>query len=119
VLPLPALCGISLGLHSYANTRDGNEKNIVDALLQIGATVERLDQPCDLLVGFRGKNFLFEVKLPLGVRGGKAHSQLNDAQALFDQTWRGQFDVVRCPEDAIELVTSSVVPHPPSHGQLH
>jgi hypothetical protein len=95
-----------MGLHSYANTRDGNEKAIVDALLQIGASVFRLDKPCDLLVGYRGINFLLEVKLPLGPRGGSSHSDLNDWQKDFDQSWTGQFEVVRSALEAVELVTS-------------
>jgi hypothetical protein len=98
-----------MGLSRYSNQRDGNEKNIVDALLQIGASVFRLDKPCDLLVGYRGMNFLIEVKLPLGPKGGQAHSKLNEWQEEFEMTWRGQFDVVRSPEDAIELVTTSPV----------
>jgi hypothetical protein len=100
-----------MGLHSYANTRDGNEKAIVDALLQIGASVFRLDKPCDLLVGYRGLNFLLEVKLPLGPKGGSSHSELNDWQKEFDQAWHGDFQVVRSPEEAIEYVTAPVHYH--------
>lgn len=98
-----------MGLSRHANQRDGNEKPIVKALQMLGASVYRLDKPCDLLVGYRGRNYLIEVKLPLGPRGGSAHSQLNDIQKDFEQTWRGQFDVVRSPEDAIELITGSEV----------
>jgi hypothetical protein len=108
-----------MGLARHANQRDGNEKTIVDALRGIGASVVRLDKPCDLLVGYRGANFLIEVKLPLGPRGGKAHSELNDLQKEFDQTWRGQFDVVRSPEEAVELLTASVVHLPPERALLH
>jgi hypothetical protein len=99
-----------MGLHSHANTRDGNEKEIVDALRHLGASVVRMDKPCDLLVGYRGRNYLIEVKLPLGKRGGSSHSQLNDDQKDFDKTWRGQFDVVRSTDEAIQLVTTLVVP---------
>jgi hypothetical protein len=108
-----------MGLARYSNTRDGNEKSIVDALQQIGATVFRMDKPCDLLIGYRGKNYLIEVKLPLGPRGGTAHSQLNEWQREFDDTWNGQFNVVRSAEEAIELLTASAVLHPPSHVRLH
>jgi len=108
-----------MALTRHANTRDGNEKNIVDALRQIGATIIRLDQPCDLLVGYRGRNYLIEVKLPLGPRGGTSHSQLNDDQKNFEQTWHGQFDVVRSPEDAVELLTAWGVHRPPKSDVLH
>ena len=98
-----------MSLARYSNQRDGNEKNIVDAMQSVGASVYRLDQPCDLLVGYRGKNYLIEVKLPLGPRGGAAHSKLNDVQEEFAATWRGQFEIVRSPEDAIEAITGSVI----------
>jgi hypothetical protein len=106
-----------MGLARHANQRDGNEKPIVDALRRIGCTVIQLDRPCDLLVGYRGRNFLLEVKLPLGPRGGTSHSQLNDDQKDFEQTWRGQFDVVRSAEEAIEVVTGS--PLVPARPHLH
>jgi len=108
-----------MGLSRWANTRDGNEKPIVSALRKIGASVYRLDKPCDLLVGYRGRNFLLEVKLPLGPRGGTTHSHLNDWQKDFDRTWRGQFAVVRSPEEAIALVSFSDDPHRPSRDSLH
>jgi len=100
-----------MGLARHSNQRDSNEKPIVRALRQLGATVHHLDKPCDLLVGYRGTNFLLEVKLPLGPRGGSAHSKLNDDQKDFEKTWRGQFDVVRTPDDAIEIVTGSRLDH--------
>ena len=99
-----------MGLHSFANQRDGNEKTIVDALRKLGASVHRMDKPCDLLVGFRGKNFLLEVKLPMGPRGGTSHSQLNDEQTTFFRSWYGQFEVVRSTEDAIDVITSGRTP---------
>lgn len=105
-----------MALSRHANTRDANEKPIVDALIGIGASVYRLDKPSDLLVGFRKRNFLLEVKLPLGPRGGETsgHHRLSGTQVEFEQTWRGQYSVVRSPEDAIDVVTSDPgdVPYP-------
>jgi hypothetical protein len=108
-----------MGLHSHANQRDGNEKAIVDALLHIGASVVRLDKPCDLLVGYRGCTYLFEVKLPLGPRGGSSHSKLNEYQSGFAQTWRGQFDVIRSAEDAIEILTAVSLPGSEPAKRVH
>lgn len=45
-----------------AAKRDSTEPLIVSALQKAGAHVERLDQPFDLLVGFKGKLILIEVK---------------------------------------------------------
>jgi len=52
--------------------RDVNEKDIVDGLRAVSATVDRIneeDMP-DLIVGFRGVNYLIEIKPPPGPRGG-------------------------------------------------
>lgn len=104
-----------MGLARHGNTRDTNEKDIVKAIRRIGAKVVHMDKPCDLLVGYRGQNFLLEVKLPMGPRGGSSHSQLNDDQKDFDSTWPGQFDVVRTAEDAIEVLTTP----PATRAELH
>lgn len=106
-----------MGLSRYANQRDSNEKEIVQALERIGASVYRLDKPCDLLVGYRGVNWLIEVKLPKGPRGGESHSHLNDSQVDFQRGWRGQFDVVRSAAEAVFLV-SSVGPHSAGHALI-
>jgi hypothetical protein len=97
-----------MALARHANTRDANEQPIVDALIAIGATVFRMDRPSDLLVGYEGRNYLLEVKLPLGPRGGETsgHNRLSDTQVEFEKTWRGQYSIVRSPEDAIDVVMS-------------
>ena len=97
--------------HAHRGQRDANEPDIVLALEQVGATVVRMDDPCDLLVGFRGRNYLFEVKLPPGPRGGQSHSELTQAQVVFVAWWRGDVPrVVRTPGQAlIEIGAASPV----------
>jgi hypothetical protein len=85
-----------MGLARYANRRDANEKDIVTALRQIGCTVIMQDD-IDLLVGYRGKNFLLEVKMPKGV--------IEDSQVELLKTWRGQYNIVRSVEEAVAVVT--------------
>lgn len=68
-----------------AAKRDASEPEIVSTLEQCGFTVFRMDQPCDLLVGFRGKNYLVECKTE-GSSYGKA---LNANQQAFNDYWRG------------------------------
>jgi len=68
-----------------AAKRDASEPEIVSTLVQCGFSVYRLNQPVDLLVGHRGKNYLVECKS--GTKGyGKA---LNSNQRVFDDAWRG------------------------------
>jgi hypothetical protein len=91
-----------VSLNRYAKRRDDNEAEIIDALKAIGCTVTQIDQPVDLIVGYRTYNFLIEVK-----DGSKPPSrrQKTDSQKQFFKTWRGQVRVVETPEEAIELVT--------------
>lgn len=101
------------GGRKHANQRDANEPEIVEGLRAIGATVCPLNVPCDLLVGYRSLNYLLEVKLPLGPRGGHGGSVLTDDQREFAQTWRGQFNVVRSLHEALEII-GAVKPRPRS-----
>lgn len=65
------------GRPQYAGKRrDENEPGIVNALELIGAKVVRAHQPCDLIVGYRGKTFLLEVENPDGDRHwNKKHAE--------------------------------------------
>lgn len=98
-----------MGLLSHANTRDANEPEIVDALLAAGASVDRVDTPCDLIVGHFGENgepvtTLMEVKLPLGPQGGDSHSRLTPTEMEFHGRHKGVIVVVRDPEDALRAI---------------
>ncbi len=68
-----------------AKRTDTNQAEIVAALRGVGASVFSLHKEgngCpDLLVGFRGYNFLIEVKTETG--------KLKDGQAEWHQAWRG------------------------------
>ena len=86
------------------NARDANEPQIVAALEGVGASVIRLDKPVDLLVGYRGRNLLLEVKTPLGPKGGRSHSKATPEQRDFFARWRGQFSVVRTVEEALAAI---------------
>ena len=77
---------------------DSNQAEIVKELRAIGCTVVVVSaKECwDLQVGWRGKNYMFEVKQP-----GK---ELRDSQKEFHDEWRGQIDRIECVEDAIEIM---------------
>lgn len=92
-----------MSLNRYAKTRDDNESDIVDALRAAGCSVVRLDRPCDLVVGRAHRNYLMEIKLPLGPQGGDP-SRMTDGQEEFERTWRGQFAVVRTIREAFTVV---------------
>lgn len=89
-----------------AKRRDSNEEPIVDALRGAGATVSRLNEDGvpDLLVGFRGRTFLLEVKHPRGPRGGFTSKTTNSRavvgtdltapQVTWWKSWTGEPAIV-------------------------
>ena len=86
-----------------AAKRDIAEPEIVRVLVQCGFSVYRLNQPVDLLVGFRGRNFLVEVKT-----GNKGYGKsLNDNQRDFNDGWRGAKVVtLHSAQDAMDWAVS-------------
>ena len=85
---------------------DNNHAEVRTALRNAGATVEDLSgvgKGCpDLLVGWRGWNFLLEVK-----DGTKppSHRALTADQKVWHATWGGQVDVVTSADEAVEVLT--------------
>lgn len=76
---------------------DLGEQQIVEALRAVGATVYRIGEPVDLLVGYRNRAWLMEVK----TKGGK----LRPAQDLCMRTWRGgPVVVVFSVADALQAI---------------
>lgn len=53
-----------MSLNRYAARRDRNEKSIISALRLVGAEVEQMSKPCDLLVKFRFQLFAMEIHNP-------------------------------------------------------
>lgn len=87
--------------------RDANEPEIVGALRKAGAEVQQLHEPFDLLVGYRGRLYGLEVKLPLGPRGGdrSGHGREGEREQRERQRrWAGCFRVVRSVDEALEVV---------------
>lgn len=75
---------------------DANQRQIIQALRQAGATVQPIHQigdGCpDLLVGFRGWNYLLEIK---------NGSRLTPDESTWHDAWRGRVAVVASVEDAL------------------
>ena len=79
---------------------DANHSEIVSALRQLGCSVQSLASVgggCpDMVVGWRGRNILLEVKTETG-------RQIH-AQAKWFAMWHGQVAIVQSAEDAISVV---------------
>ena len=82
-----------------AAKRDAIEPDVVDALEKIGATVYRIDEPCDLIVGYRVRNFLIELKSKKGTQ--------TPNQEKFSVGWKGQYRICRSVDEALDLVTQA------------
>lgn len=74
---------------------DANHRAIRDAIQSVGATVDEKG-PLDLLVGFRGTNYLLEIKTTRGT--------LRASQRAFLAAWQGQAAVVRTVEEALDAI---------------
>jgi len=85
---------------------DANQPDIVKALRAIGATVavtSTVGQGFpDICVGFRGRNFMIEVK---DGRKPPSERRLTPDQVDFHAAWRGEVVVVESVEQAIEYLT--------------
>tara|TARA_R110000737_G_scaffold109875_2_gene142902 strand:- start:2994 stop:3275 length:282 start_codon:yes stop_codon:yes gene_type:complete len=72
--------------------RDANEPEIFKTLRSHGLSVKSMDEPADALVGFGGRTYLVEVKMPKGT--------FTPPQERFQETWKGDYHVLRSVEDA-------------------
>lgn len=84
---------------------DANQAEIVAALRKVGASVTPTHQIgngfVDLVVGFRSRNYLFELKD--GTKPPSAR-KLTDDEAIWFGNWRGEAHVVESAEQAIAIL---------------
>ena len=82
-----------MSLNRYDKRTDANESSIIQAMQKIGAHVYRIAKPLDLLVTFRNRTLLMEVKTDKG--------KLTPVQEKFLATWPGEAHIVRTIDEAI------------------
>ena len=91
-----------------ASRVDANQPAIVAALRAVGATVLHLHQlpNCfDLLVGYRRRTFLMEVKDPAQPPSKR---QLTAGEEAYRAKWRGSaYHIVHTPDEALAIVTAA------------
>ena len=83
---------------------DSNQKQIVTDLRKLGYSVlhtHQLKNCFDILVGFNGNNYAFELK-----DGNKPPSQkkLTPGEQNFFDSWRGQVNKVESVEEIIKII---------------
>ncbi len=89
-----------MSINRYNPRRDANEKEIVEYFQKRGFSVERLNTPLDLLIGYKKRNYLVEVKMP--------NKNLNKNQQEFTDSWKGQFIIIRSVEQAAVFADSLI-----------
>lgn len=86
-----------------ASRVDANQPAVVKALRAIGASIlytHQLKNCFDILVGYRGRTFLMEIK-------ASEKEQLTPGEAEFRRTWCGSpYHIVYSPDQAIRIITT-------------
>lgn len=86
----------------YGKRVDANQLEIVEALEAISCDVLEIGWPLDLLVGYRSRNWLLEIKDPEKPPSERA---LTGEEQGFFNLWRGQKAIVETVDEAIAVVT--------------
>lgn len=97
-----------MSLNRHAVKRDEAELPIVQALQAVGALVERLDLPSDLLVKYQGRLFLLEVKTP-HTKAGRERAR-KDQQGQQERLRLWSIPIVRTPLEALRCIGAAICP---------
>jgi len=84
---------------------DVNQKAVVKQLRAIGATVAITSQlgkgfP-DIVVGYGGDNYLFEIKDP---KKTPSERKLTKDEQTFNDSWEGQYAVIETAAQALKIM---------------
>jgi len=84
---------------------DDNQNELVAGLRKYpGVTVKvtsQLKKFCDIVVGFRGKNYLIEIKDP---SKPPSHRQLTPDEKIFHDLWTGQVDIAHTVDEVLKII---------------
>ena len=85
---------------------DSNQKDIIDILETIPALAVKTGHD-DILVGFRGRNYWFEIKNPDSINkktGDIKESWIREGQKKIKEEWRGQYDIVTSLDEILHII---------------
>lgn len=83
---------------------DDNQKMIVEQLRRLHCSVKVVSQLkgfCDIVVGHRGVNYLFEIKDP---SKPPSKRKLTKMEKEFHEDWYGQVSTIETIEDAMKVM---------------
>jgi len=87
---------------------DKNQREIVKALRSIpGVTVETGHD--DILVGYRGRTYWFEIKAPraIGADGRVKRSEMTDSEVARLEGWAGHYSIASSIDDILSTIKRS------------
>jgi len=85
---------------------DSNHKEIVQELRNRGASVlntHQLKNAFDILVGYAGSNYAFEIKDPNKPPSAR---KLTEGEKGFHDAWKGNVNVIHTADEAWDLITN-------------
>ena len=92
--------------HRQAARIDDNQSEIIKQVKAMGATVQTgMD---DVLVGFRGRTYWFEVKNPARVfkkDGTFKKGAIKDSQIKLAAEWKGHYQIVSNIDEIIKAIS--------------
>ncbi len=85
--------------------RDANEPEIVNTLSSIPG-VQVLTNMDDIMVGYSGINYWFEIKTPNAYRkdGKLKKGSLTPAEQERRDTWPGHYAIIKSADDAMRIM---------------
>jgi len=92
--------------HDRRNSKvDGNHKSIVKDLEKLNGvsvkSVAQIKKFLDIVVGYNGKNYLFEIKNPNYPPSAR---KLTQDEKIFHDSWKGQADVILNTQDILKII---------------
>lgn len=88
---------------------DQNQEDIVKKLIMAGISVEVGHD--DVLCGYNGRTFWFEIKRPeqANKKGMVFNSSKKDKQKRLEQKWKGHYKIVTTLQEILDEIMKTVV----------
>ena len=85
---------------------DSNQKSIIELLETVPALSVKTGHD-DILVGFRGRTYWFEIKNHESISkntGDIKESWIRDGQLKLKNEWRGQYDIITSADEILKII---------------
>jgi len=100
-----------MGFRRAART-DDNQTEVIKGLRMIGVTVKPVHTVkgfVDIIAGYKGQNFLFEIK---DSRKVKSARKLTEKEREFQEQWRGSVHTIHSWDEAWQIIQAATRTEP-------